>query len=258
ERWRGRADRESRARGRLRAPGLSGWWPWHEGSSGLPTGRVHPEGAAGESAGGPAVVDDAFAVDDDVADAARLLFGIVERRGVGDRGRFEQHQIGGVALADEAAVGEPKPLCGTAGQVVDAFLEAQQADLADVVSQVAWKGAPRSRMWSIADQNGIAASHVLGVHHDCANILLVADMLQNRGSQLVAPQQIEEHVHRRESTVGRDRVDRPADVLVKGGVADSADLDGLPFHGDAVTAVGAVNVDVLGDSRAGLRIMGTL
>jgi len=46
----------------------------------------------------------------------------------------KQHQIGGVTLADEAAVGEPKPLCGTAGQMVDAFLETQQADLADVVS----------------------------------------------------------------------------------------------------------------------------
>src|SRR6478672_3491802 len=110
-------------------------------------------------------------------------------------------------------------------------------------------------MWPIADQNGIAATHVFGVHHDCANVLLVADMLKNRGSQLVALQQVEEHVHRRESAVCRNRVDRPTDVLVKGDVTDSADLDGLPFHGDAVTAIGAVDVDVLGDSRAGLRIL---
>src|SRR4051812_24335508 len=190
-----------------------------------------------------------------MADSARLLLRVVERGGVGDQGWVEEHEICGVANANDPAVGEPKPFGRTTGQMVDALFQAEQTDLADVMTEVPRKGAPCPRMWSGSDQNGVAATHVLGVHHDRADVLLVADVLKDGRGQLVTRQQIEEDLDRGNSTIRGDRLDRPSDVLVELAVGHAADLDGVPFDGDAVAPVGAVYVDVLADSGTDVGIL---
>ena len=59
---------------------------------------------AGPGAGVAAVIEDDLAVDDDGGDADGVLERIGERRAVGDGGRVEEHEVGGVAVLDEAAV----------------------------------------------------------------------------------------------------------------------------------------------------------
>ncbi len=113
-------------------------------------------------------------------------------------------------------------------------------------------------MRSGSDQDGVAATHVLGVHHDRADVLFVADVLQDGGGQLVTRQQVEEDLDRGNSTIRGDRLDRASDVGVEFAVGHPADLDGVPLDGDAVAPVGAVYVDVLGDSRADVGILHAL
>ena len=75
---------------------------------------------------------DDLAVDDDGGDAGGELARVVERGAVLDRVRIEHDQVGGHAGTHQAAVGQAQPGGRQRGHLADRFLEAQDAEFADV------------------------------------------------------------------------------------------------------------------------------
>ena len=159
--------------------------------------------------------------------------------GVGHRLGVEQHQIGVVALPDQTPAVQAQPGRGPSGEVVDAVGQLENAELAHVVPEVAREGAPGPWVRLGTRQDRVRAAAVRAVPHDRADVLLVPDVLQDRGAQPVAEQQVEAHLRRRGAGPFRQRRDSAADRARQVRVAHPADLDRGPVGDTAVAAVAA-------------------
>src|SRR5579864_998572 len=96
-----------------------------------------------------AAVNDKVAVDDHRVDALRILVRILESRLVCDRVEIEQHDVGGLPLANDASVGKAQLRCRHPRHFVDRRLEAEEFELASVSPEsaretpnTAWVGLP--------------------------------------------------------------------------------------------------------------------
>ena len=92
-----------------------------------------------------------------------------------------------------------------------------------------------------ADEQSVAAAGVPRVPHDRLHVLLVADVLQDAGAELVADAGCRRTPRRARGSraVAICAIVRPT-VSVELGVGDAADLQGVPLGDHAVAAVGAV------------------
>ena len=90
-----------------------------------------------------------------------------------------------------------------------------------------------------ADQDPVAATRVLRVAHDRANVLLIADVHEDARGTGVLEDRVEHHVDGTATGRGRDLGDRASDESGEGGVRRAGDLDLRPIGLLAVEAVAA-------------------
>ena len=126
-----------------------------------------------------------------------------------DRVRVEEDQVGAVALADQAPVGQPQPGGGARGEVRDALLQGEHAQLPHVAAEILREGAVRARVRLVALEDAVAAAGVDAVPHDRPDVLLVADVLEDRRAEPVLDQQAAGGGPGRLAALGR-RLPRPS------------------------------------------------
>src|SRR5581483_8545792 len=108
----------------------------------------------------PRVFNDAYAIGDDMRDAARMLARIFIRRGVLKRIRIKDDQIRHHARTHNAALEKSQTLCRRRGHVPNAFFPRQQSQIAHVMRQKPRVRAPTARMRHLADHNAVAADEM--------------------------------------------------------------------------------------------------
>ena len=149
-------------------------------------GRRTPQRPSGEGLRPTALLDHRLAVHQHPVDALGLLAGVGVRRGVPDPIRVEQDQVGVVTDPHQPAVDQVQPGGRPPGQVVDAVLQTEHPELADVVTEIARERPPGPRVRLLPHQDRVGTAGVRGVPHDRPDVLLVADVLQDRGRQPIA------------------------------------------------------------------------
>lgn len=120
-----------------------------------------------------------------------------------------------------------------------------------VAAEVVRERAVRARVRLEALEDAVAAARVHRVLHDRPDVLLVADVLEDRRAQLVVDEQTARgHPRRLAAHVGR-LLDRLADTGREPRVGHAGDLDGVPLDGHTVAAVRPDDLHVVADLLGG-------
>ncbi|MDI2023426.1 hypothetical protein PJL18_03974 [Paenarthrobacter nicotinovorans] len=187
-------------------------------------------------------------------DAVGGLAWILERGGIADGCGVEEYDVGCVTFADQSPAAELEAGGGPAREVVDCFFEAEQAEVAGVMAEVARERAPGAGVWFGADQESVTAAGVRAVLHDGLDVFLVTDVLQDAGAEAVFGEDAHENVEGILPGFGRDVLDGLSHEFCERRVLHSADFQGVPLGNDAVAPVGAVDLHGFTDARAGVRV----
>src|SRR5205814_1865007 len=135
--------------GALRSSSFSATWFRERMTTFLPRRRLQLLTAKRTTrafAGWPALAPHRTAVDKDVLDPSRRGRRSFERRAVGDGLGIEDRHVGIAAGPQSAAAGETKTIGGEAGHPAHRLFEAEEPELAAVIAENAWEGAPQPRV----------------------------------------------------------------------------------------------------------------
>ena len=152
-------------------------------------------------AGVRAVAHRDHAVDDDGVDSHRILVRLLERRGVGDGFRVEDHDIGEVAFDEPSPIGNLHLRRRQTGHLPNRFRQRERLLLANVAAKNARERAVRARMRLAATQFSIRLDgRRIGPHahpgkaHRLLDIVLGHHVIQRADTALVLAQHREQRV----------------------------------------------------------------
>ena len=180
------------------------------------------------------IIDDQLAINNDVVDAHRVLFGVVEGGFGLHRVRVKYHHVGLHAVPQDTPVLQSQPLGGQGGHLADRFLHPEQALLPGKLAQYIRKGAECPGVGHLAGQNPVGTDHVGGVADDGAYVLRVSGPGHKAHFQVLLNQQVADGVHHLLALEGGQVGERPALpflVLVRSDVADYVVVQGPAPHG---------------------------
>ena len=106
-------------------------------------------------------------------DAGGRLARLFEGRGVDDRLRIEDRQVGEIADRQRAALRDAEFTRGQAGHPEHGLFQAEQADIPGIVAEHARKRAPQARMRVDVVRQAVRADHGARMRDDIADIGLV-------------------------------------------------------------------------------------